>query len=70
VVTLAEDLYLLADDAATGRPLIQPAHLDLGLGGALLLGLALRHRVVCDGARVAVVAQRPTDEPLLERAIE
>lgn len=70
MVTLAEDLYLLADDAATGGPLIQPAHLDLGLGGALLLDLALRHRVVCDGARVAVVTQRPTDEPLLERAIE
>ena len=70
MVTLAEDLYLLADDAATGGPLIQPAHLDLGLGGALLLDLALRHRVVCDGSRVAVVTQRPTDEPLLERAIE
>jgi hypothetical protein len=30
VVTLAEDLYLLADDPATGRPLVDPAHLDLG----------------------------------------
>ena len=45
VVTLAEDLYLLADDPATGRPLVDVAHLDLGLGGALLLDLALRQRI-------------------------
>jgi Golgi phosphoprotein 3 GPP34 len=69
VITVAEDLYLLADDAATGRPLIQPAHLDLGLGGALLLDLALRHRVAFDGARVSV-APGTTGEMLLDSAIE
>ena len=67
---LAEDLYLLADDAATGRPLIPAAHLDLGLGGALLLDLGLRHRITFNGGRVAVVTQRPTGETLLDRAIE
>jgi Golgi phosphoprotein 3 (GPP34) len=70
VAILAEDLYLLADDAATGRPLVPAAHLDLGLGGALLLDLALRYRIACGGARVAVVTQRPTGEMLLDSAIE
>jgi Golgi phosphoprotein 3 (GPP34) len=70
VATLAEDLYLLADDAATGRPLIPPAHLDLGLGGALLLDLALRQRVVFDGARVAVVAKGTLGKMLLDSAIK
>ena len=42
MVTLAEDLYLLAGDGASGRLLVDPVHLDLGLGGALLLDLAVR----------------------------
>src|SRR5690349_11412095 len=43
--TLAEDLYLLACDEATGRSRIPAAYLDLGLGGAVLLDLARRGRV-------------------------
>jgi hypothetical protein len=69
VVTLAEDLYLLADDPATGRPLVDPAHLDLGLGGALLLDLALRRRVALADEHVTVTGETPTGEPMLDSAL-
>jgi hypothetical protein len=69
VVTLAEELYLLADDSATGRPLIDTTHLDLGLGGALLLDLDLRDRVALVESHVAVTDPAPTGDPLLDAAL-
>jgi hypothetical protein len=69
MVSLAEDLYLLADDPATGRPLIDVAHLDLGLGGALLLDLALRQRIAHTHEQVKLTREGPTGEPLLDRAL-
>ena len=67
--TLAEELFLLADDRVTGRPLIDHAHLDLGLGGALLLDLALSQRVALSDFHVAVVGLAATGEPLLDKAL-
>ena len=32
---VADDLYLLAHDGQTGRPLLQPRSLGIGLAGAL-----------------------------------
>jgi hypothetical protein len=69
VVTLAEELYLLADDSTTGRPLIDPTHLGLGLGGALLLDLALRQRVALVDSHVTVTDPAPTGDPLLDAAL-
>jgi hypothetical protein len=69
VVTLAEDLYLLAGDDTGGRLLIDPIHLDLGLGGALLLDLALRRRVALRAEHVTVAVEQPTGEPLLDSAL-
>ena len=69
MVTLAEDLYLLADDAATGRPVIDQSHLELGLAGALLLDLALRRRIAVVDAHVTVASEAPTGEPLLDGAL-
>jgi hypothetical protein len=70
VVTLAEDLYLLASDGTSGRLLVDPVHLDLGLGGALLLDLAVRERVLLRDEHVTVAKQdRPTGEPLLDSAL-
>jgi hypothetical protein len=71
MVTLAEDLYLLATDGSTGRSLIDTAHLDLGLGGALLLDLAMRGRVGLADPRatdshVIVIGGPPIQEPLLD----
>ena len=69
MVTLAEDLYLLAVDGTTGRPLIEVTHLNLGLGGALLLDLALRHRVALVDAHVTATGEAPTGDPLLDAAL-
>ena len=69
MVTLAEDLYLLADDAATGRPLIDHSHLELGMAGSLLLDLALRWRIALVDAHVTVASEAPTGEPLLDGAL-
>jgi hypothetical protein len=69
MVTLAEDLYLLTCDEATGRPRIPAHHLDLGLGGALLLDLALLGRVAMVDDHVAVVDRSPPSDPLLDKAL-
>ena len=55
MATLAEYLFLLADDDATGSLLIEHTFLDLGLGGALLMDLVLRRRVTLVESHVAVV---------------
>ena len=69
MVTLAEDLYLLASDGTTGRLLVDPVHLDLGLGGALLLDLAIRERVLLRDGHVTVAGEHRTGEPLLDSAL-
>jgi hypothetical protein len=67
--TLAEDLFLLARDDATGRSRIPTAHLDLGLGGGLLLDLVLAERTVLVDGRVAVVDPVPLGDTLLDDAL-
>jgi hypothetical protein len=69
MATLAEDLYLLAINDFTGRLLIDTAHLDLGLGGGLLLDLAVRGHVGLVDSHVAVTGGPPTGEPLLDAAL-
>jgi hypothetical protein len=69
MVSLAEDLYLLASDGPTGRLLIDTAHLDPGLGGALLLDLALQGHVGLSDSHVVVTGGPPTGEPLLDGAL-
>lgn len=69
MVTLAEDLYLLASNASTGRLLIDTAHLDPGLGGALLMDLALRGHVGLVDSRVVVTTGPPVGEQLLDTAL-
>ena len=68
MLTLAEDLFLLACEEATGRPRIPAAHLELGLGGALLLDLALRGRVALVDDHVVVADRTPVGAPLLDAA--
>jgi hypothetical protein len=69
MVTLAEDLFLLVCHDATGRARISTTYLDLGLGGALLLDLALRGRVALVDSHVAVVDRTPVGDPLLDAAL-
>jgi hypothetical protein len=69
MLTLAEDLFLLASDDATGRPRIPAAYLDLGLGGALLRDLALHGRVALADDHVVVLDRTPVGDPLLDAAL-
>lgn len=69
MVTLAEDLFLLADSDEKGQLLIDPAHLDLGLGGAVLFDLALQGRVGLVDAHVAVLDRTPLGHPVLDKAL-
>ncbi len=63
--TLAEELFLLADDRVTGRPMIDHTHLSLGLGGALLLDLALGGRIALADSHVRDVDLTDTGDQLL-----
>lgn len=69
MVALAEDLYLLASDATSGRLLIDALHLDFGLGGAFLVDLAQRRRIALVDEHVTVVDDAPTGEPQLDSAL-
>ncbi|WP_088976771.1 GOLPH3/VPS74 family protein [Micromonospora coxensis] len=64
-LTLADELVLLAhDDAGTNR--LGRPHLDHGLAGAVLLELALAHRVEVVDGRLVVVDPTPVGHPLLD----
>jgi|1185.fasta_scaffold11434_2 hypothetical protein len=74
MTTLADDLLLLLLDDRTGRPRLDRTKLDLALGGAVLLQLALDHRVdVAPGsprrAKVVVVDAVPTGDAVLDDAL-
>ncbi|WP_433221478.1 GOLPH3/VPS74 family protein [Dactylosporangium sp. CS-047395] len=55
----ADSLWLLAHDAGTGRPLLGPRVLGLGLAGALLAELLLGGLVRIDGGLVYDVGLQP-----------
>ena len=65
---LAAELFLVTCHEATGRTRIPTAHLDLGLGGALLLELVLRGCVELVDEHV-VVGHSSTGDPLLDGAL-
>ena len=54
---------------SSARPRIPSAYLDLGLGGALLLDLALRGRLALVDGQVAVVGRAPVGDTLLDDAL-
>jgi Golgi phosphoprotein 3 (GPP34) len=73
---LAEDLLLLLTDDRTGKLLAPSAQVDIALGGALLLELAIAERVSVAGdaasvrhGRLIVTDTATTSEPLLDDAL-
>ncbi|WP_214370383.1 GOLPH3/VPS74 family protein [Pseudonocardia sp. H11422] len=66
---LAAELFLVTCHEVTGRTRIPATHLDLGLGGALLLELVLDGRIALVDRHVAVVDRTPLADPLLDRAL-
>ncbi|GIM97974.1 GOLPH3/VPS74 family protein [Paractinoplanes toevensis] len=67
-MSLAEEFLLLAYDES-GAPLTDGTHLDNGLGGALLLELALAERVDVEDKRVVVLSAEPTGDALTDQAL-
>jgi len=67
-MNLVEEFTLLAYDD-DGTPLTDSTHLDYGLGGGLLLELALAGRVDVADKRVIVLDPRPTGDPLIDAAL-
>jgi Golgi phosphoprotein 3 (GPP34) len=67
-MNLVEEFTLLAYDD-DGTPLTDGTHLDHGLGGGLLLELALNGRVDVEGKRVVVLDPSPTGDPLVDAAL-
>jgi hypothetical protein len=60
---IADDLYLLAHDDATGRPFLQPRALGVGLAGALLAELMFAGAIWIQAGRIQHPAQgRPGDD--------
>jgi hypothetical protein len=68
-VPLAAELFLVSCHKVTGRARIATTHLDLGLGGALLLELVLRGRVELIDDHVVVVDRSSSGDPLLDGAL-
>ncbi|GAA3343940.1 hypothetical protein GCM10020358_45120 [Amorphoplanes nipponensis] len=68
-MNLAEEFALLAygDD---GAPDTDNVRLDHGLGGALLLELAISGRVGLEDQRVVVTDPTPTGDPLVDQALD
>ncbi|HET6483684.1 MAG TPA: GPP34 family phosphoprotein [Actinoplanes sp.] len=67
-MNLVEEFTLLAYDD-DGTPLTDSTHLDHGLGGGLLLELAMAGRVDVADKRVIVLDPRPTGDPLIDAAL-
>jgi hypothetical protein len=68
-MSLAEEFLLLAY-ADDGTPLTDGMHLDNGLGGALLLELAMAARIDVVDKRVIVLDPTPTGDQLVDQALE
>ncbi len=67
-MNLVEEFTLLAYDD-DGTPLTDGTHLDHGLGGGLLLELALAGRVDVADKKVVVLDLSPTGDPLVDTAL-
>ncbi len=68
MTSLPEEFLLLAY-ADDGTPLTDGTHLDNGLGGAVLLELALAGRVDVKDKKVVVTDRQPLGDPLLDDAL-
>jgi hypothetical protein len=75
VTPLVDDLTVVLLDPHSGRPLVDSTRFRAVLGGAVLLELALRGRLVAEpsrwgGDKVQVHDSSPTGDTVLDRALE
>jgi hypothetical protein len=64
-LTLRQELYLIAHDPS-GKPLVHQSSMALGLGGAVLLDLALNGRVAPTGGRASVTDRTPIGDEVAD----
>jgi hypothetical protein len=67
---VADDLYLMAHNDATGRPYLQPRALGLGLAGALVAELILAGQVDLGRRGLAVVGQASAGDYLSDHVLK
>lgn len=61
---LADELYFIAHDDATGKPQLHGRAAGLALAGALLAELVLFERITVQGGMLDIVDRRPPDDAL------
>src|SRR5262249_22008053 len=66
---LADDLYLMAHHEVSGKPLLQPRAVGLGLAGALLAELLLAGRVRVGPGGVVVAEAAPSGDALADSVL-
>ncbi|MFD0889924.1 GPP34 family phosphoprotein, partial [Streptosporangium algeriense] len=62
---LPQELYLIAHDQS-GRPLVHPSSMALGLAGAALLELVVGERVTVSGGRGALADDTPLGDAVVD----
>jgi Golgi phosphoprotein 3 GPP34 len=66
---LADDLYLIAHHEVSGKPLLQPRAVGLGLAGALLAELVLAGRIRVGPGGVALAGAAPSGDALADSVL-
>jgi Golgi phosphoprotein 3 len=71
MLSFAEEIYLLALDEATGRPMASPGNIEMqsALVGAVLAELSFLHRIDTDIDKVYLLDAAPVGNPVLDHAL-
>jgi hypothetical protein len=71
MLSFAEEIYLLALDETTGRPMISPRDIEMqsALVGAILAELTFLHRIDTDIDKVYLLDAAPVGNPVLDHAL-
>ncbi|GAA3161097.1 hypothetical protein GCM10010466_60040 [Planomonospora alba] len=69
MITIAEEVLLLAHEEAEGKPLVSSTQLDAALGGAVLAELAVNGRIDLDKKKVTVKDTTPLGNAELDASL-
>ena len=71
MLSFAEEIYLLALDETTGKPMISPRDIEMqsALVGAILAELSFLHRIDTDIDKIYLLDATPIGNPVLDHAL-
>ena len=71
MLSFAEEIYLLALDEATGKPMVSPRDIEMqsALVGAVLAELSFFHRIDTDIDKLYLLDTAPVGNPVLDHAL-